>query len=111
MGKELNEKFMDALENSMMKIDEGNSYSFVSMASGIVVNIFQTPKTISRLVVNSASTPLTGYDNASGASGSIVFNLDSAAAPYGILVGAKLLQGLTVTGAAVASSSITVMYR
>ncbi len=100
---ELNEQLIDSLKS--------DAYVYVSMASGGEVNIFQTPVTVSKIIVNSASMPFTAYDNASGASGGVVVKVDSATGPYSLLVGVKVLQGLTIVGPAIAAPSLTIAYR
>lgn len=100
---ELNEQIITSLES--------DAYKYVSMASGVEVNIFQSPVTISKIIVNSASTPFTAYDNASGASGGVFLTAASSATPQTLLVGAKLLEGLTIVGPAIDTPSLTITYR
>ncbi len=100
---------MATLEEILINANVGGSYLFISLASGAISNLLQKPVILNSIIVNSASMPFTIYDNASGASGTIIVSQDAAAAPYTLMVGARIINGMTMQAPGIATSKITLV--
>lgn len=100
-----------SFEEILTDSERGGAYLYVSLASGVVSSPIQQPITLDRVVVSAASLSFQMYDNASGASGTLIFDFASAPAPYAVQVGAKILNGLTIPAQALLNGKITIVYR